>query len=59
LLLRSDDPYLCLLPFVEQHTEAWADRWALVISEVARRSERMGLQFAVASVRDDLEAGRL
>jgi hypothetical protein len=54
-----DDPFESLLPFAAQSTDHWADRWALIISEVARRSERMGLEFAVASVRDDLQAGRL
>ena len=58
--LKREDPFQSLLPFVARHTDGeWAEKWALVIREVARRTDLMGLEDAVASVRDDLAAERL
>jgi hypothetical protein len=57
--LETDDAIRSLLPYVTERSDRWAARWTLVISEVTRRSEIMGPENAVASVRDDLEAGRL
>ncbi|MFI7589061.1 hypothetical protein ACIB24_18520 [Spongisporangium articulatum] len=58
----TDDLYGRLLPFVK-HTDddprSWAERWTVVLEEVQRRSERMGLDFAISSVWDDLMAERL
>jgi hypothetical protein len=53
------DPFAPLLPYVGQHTDNWVARWALITSEVSRRAALMGLESAVRSVRDDLDAGRL
>jgi hypothetical protein len=53
------DPFAPLLPYVGQYSEHWVERWALITSEVTRRAGLMGLDFAVRSVRDDLDAGRL
>ena len=53
------DPFAPLLPYVGQQTDRWVERWALITSEVSRRAQLMGLDHAVRSVRDDLDAGRL
>jgi hypothetical protein len=55
----SRDPFAPLLPYVGQQTDRWVERWALITSEVSRRAGLMGLDSAVRSVRDDLDAGRL
>ena len=55
----TEDPFADLRPFASERTERWAERWTLVIGEIARRSEVMGLDSAIASVCDDLKAGRL
>ena len=52
------DPFESLRPFAADRTERWARRWTLILGEIARRSEIMGLEPAVASVCDDLVAGR-
>jgi hypothetical protein len=52
---NPDDPWVQLLPYVEGDTQ----RWLLVQAEVRRRTEVMGEDKAFASVRSDLEAGRL
>ena len=57
--LKTDEAIRSLLPYITERSDRWADRWTLVISEVTRRSEVMGPDRAVASVRDDLAAGRL
>ena len=54
----TDDLFKRLLPFIE-HDDDWASRWTLVVHEVDRRSQTMGLEAAVASVWDDLMAERL
>lgn len=53
------DPFAPLLPYVGQQTDRWVERWAVITSEVTRRAGLMGLDSAVRSVRDDLDAGRL
>ena len=53
------DPFAPLLPYVSQQTDRWVERWAVITSEVTRRAGLMGLDSAVRSVRDDLDAGRL
>ena len=53
------DPFAPLLPYVGQQTDRWVERWAVITSEVTRRAGLMGLESAVRSVRDDLDAGRL
>lgn len=53
------DPFGPLLPYVGQHSDRWVERWAVITSEVTRRTGLMGLDAAVRSVRDDLDAGRL
>jgi hypothetical protein len=57
--LNIEDSIECLLPFLAQSTDRWAQRWTLVIGEITRRGDLMGWEAAVASVRDELEAGRL
>lgn len=49
------DPIAALLPMVHGDVP----RWELVCREIARRTEAMGNDHAIASVRADLEAGRL
>lgn len=56
---KTDVAVRYLLPYMTEPHSAWVSRWTLILSEVTRRSERMGLEYAAASVRDDLEAGRL
>lgn len=52
---RGIDPLASLLPLVGGDT----DRWARVGHHVLEREKDMGREQAVASVRADLEAGRL
>lgn len=52
---RGDDPLATLLPLVAGDV----DRWARVGHHVLERERDMGREQAVASVRADLEAGRL
>jgi len=52
---RGDDPLATLLPLVGDDI----DRWARVGAHVLQREKDMGRVHAVASVRADLEAGRL
>ena len=54
----ADQLFARLLPFVE-HSDDFAARWTLIVHEVDRRSQSMGLEHAVASVWDDLMAERL
>ena len=56
---KASDVFQSLVPFVEHQSDGWAARWFLVLWEVERRGEIMGLEAAVASVRDDLVSGRL
>lgn len=54
----TDALFARLLRFVE-HSDDFATRWTLIVHEVDRRSQSMGLENAVASVWDDLMAERL